>query len=93
VSPHPVDLLTTFSPSGGGRNTKNHENKTSKDRRRDTGSRSSNDSGERVQVRILQSGEYSTGTTSFTFGAGKKVALLKSTARNLAEAGRVQIIG
>jgi hypothetical protein len=52
-----------------------------------------NDSGPRVQVRILQSGEYSTGTTTFTFGAGKKVALLKSTARNLAEAGRVQIIG
>jgi hypothetical protein len=52
-----------------------------------------NDSGERVQVRILESGEYSTGTTIFTFGTGKKVSLPKTSAKTLAEAGRVLILG
>ena len=53
----------------------------------------SNDSGERIHVRILESGEYNTGSTSFTFGSGKKVSLPKTSAKTLAEAGRVLILG
>lgn len=35
---------------------------------------------ERVNVRILVSGEYHTGTTSFTFAKGAKASLPKATA-------------
>ena len=36
---------------------------------------------ERVKVRILVSGEYDTGTTSFTFAKGAKATLPKATAK------------
>ena len=47
---------------------------------------------ERVKVRILVSGEYDTGTTSFTLGKGAKVLLPKAVAERHAEQKNLVIL-
>jgi hypothetical protein len=47
---------------------------------------------ERVKVRVLVSGEYDTGTTSWTLAKGSKVLLPKASAERHAEAGKVVIL-
>lgn len=47
---------------------------------------------ERVNVRILKTGEYHTGTTSFVLAAGAKVILPKASAERHAEKGSVAIL-
>lgn len=47
---------------------------------------------ERVKVRILVTGEYDTGTTSFVLGAGAKVLLPKATAERHAKDGKVALL-
>lgn len=47
---------------------------------------------ERVTVRIEKTGEYDTGTTTWTFAQGKKTTLPLANAKRHAEAGNVTIL-
>jgi len=47
---------------------------------------------ERVNVRILKTGEYHTGTTSFVLAKGKRCLLPKTTAEAHAKKGNVAIL-